>query len=80
MSDLLLFDAGHWLGVKMSEGGATDEECYSASFVLGQHCLANVCVPDAYALAAEAYDRWREGRPDRGGLELAKTLIGEAKR
>lgn len=76
---LPLFKAGHWLSVRMEADGADEEASQSACFALGQRAMMRGGAQNAYALAAEAYDRWREGRPDRGGPELGDALVNAAK-
>jgi hypothetical protein len=76
---LPLFEAGAWLGARMTADGATPEQERSATFALGQR-VAMTGVRNAHRLAAESYDRWRAGLPDAGGRALAEELIEEAKR
>lgn len=68
----LVFEAGHWLGVKMREEGATDSDVDSACFALGQRIRMGG-VP--YKLAIDSLQRWRKGYPDKGGYALGRDLI-----
>ena len=69
-----LFEAAEWLSARMREDGASEKATKDASFALGQRVFM-VGMSEAYKQAAMAFDRFREGRPDRGGRELAVSLI-----
>lgn len=71
---LPLWQAGDWLGEKMTEEGATKKEEKYASFALGQRIMMSG-MATSHQQAIDALERWRAGRPDKGGRELAEALI-----
>lgn len=71
---LQLFDCGHWLHHRMAADGASEQQCNSASFALGQRTMMSG-LSSCYKLAAQSYNRFVAGRADVGGAALARKLL-----
>jgi len=71
---LPLFQAGEWIGRKVKRAGGSEQESKNLSFAFGQIiCMKGV--EQSFEVAAECFNRWLEGNPDKPGAELAKALI-----
>lgn len=74
-----LFEAGHWLGEKLTAAGVDDQTRKGICFAMGQRCLMQGGARNAYRVAIETFDRWRRGDTDTPGLEFAQDLIDHTK-
>ena len=71
-----LYDTGEWLGKRLKDEGATDQECEDATGALGQRiCMKGL--DKAYEVAADMFNRWIKGDRDIPGAALAEKLIKE---
>ena len=70
-----LWDAGSWLGTKLRELGATDEEVESVQFAHGQRCFGG----QPWAIAAQYINEFAETKTvgDKPGPELAEEITKE---
>lgn len=71
---LPLFQAGDWIGNRVEMAGGSEKEAKDLSFALGQ-IVRMRGVEKSFEVAAECFNRWLEGNPDKPGEKLAEALI-----
>lgn len=71
--DAPVWYAGEWLGRRLGELGADDAQKRSVCFALGQRIRMRG-IDQAYAVAAECFNRWVVGQVDGPGLEFGIAL------
>jgi hypothetical protein len=71
---LPLFQAGEWIHRRMVREGASEQEAKDLSFALGQIVYMRG-IAKFFEVAADCFNRWREGNPDKPGEGLADALI-----
>lgn len=69
-----LFQVGEWITWKMKQHGATEQETKDQSFVIGQQSWPN---RDPFAIAAQVFNDWMEGRAGQPGRELGDRILDE---